>query len=238
MGTRPPESPVTRSTGLPRAEGPLPETERRWPSGSTVSWAALLAAIVVAVSVVVAALVLSARDEQRARDERGRVVVFDPQLTRPETELLSHVPLVQRVSGSRVVWRRGARCGRAELSGGAVASFACDLRDAGAEGIRYTAYPSVEDLTAVYEREREAAGVERWQGSCKAGPPAEHNWQSSYSGAVGSVLPDGRVLCIERDGVGTIVWTREDVRTLSETWSSGDWAALHRFWSTEAGPLE
>jgi hypothetical protein len=52
------------------------------------------------------------------------------------------------------------------------------------------------------------------------------------------VLADGRVLCVERDGVGTIVWSHDAFRVVPQTSSSEDWKTLYRFWSTVAGPSD
>jgi hypothetical protein len=112
--------------------------------------------------------------------------------------------------------------------------MACEFREAGAERVRYTAYASAAAMARAYERVREASGIERYAGACADGPPAEGNWQVT---GTGRVVADGRILCLERDGVGTIVWTRDDIAVLSVATSTGNWGALHHFWSAEAGPV-
>ena len=231
--TRLPGSPSTPSP--PPAEAAAPRRSR-W----VVPLIVILTVLVVGASVAIAALIVRNRDEHRAADAAnapGSIVTFDPPLTRDERRLLEHIPFVVDLSGSRVSWQERASCGRAEFEGSAVASFGCELDGAGAETIRYTRYPSLPAMSRAYDQAVDAAGVDRYRGACKDGAPAEGNWQSSFSGAVGSVLPDGRVLCVERDGVGTIVWSHDDLRVVSETSSSEDWKALYRFWSTVAGPF-
>jgi hypothetical protein len=200
----------------------------------------LVTVVVVVASVAIAALIVRNRDEQRtadAADAPGTVVAFDPALTHEERQLLQHVPFVLHVDAARVSFREGVRCDRVETEGAAIAGFECELRSAEADRVRYTRYPTRPEMLRAYDAAVDTAGVPRYQGACKDGPPAEGNWQSSFTGAVGSVLPDGRVLCVERDGVGTIVWSHDDLRVLSETSSTGPWRGLYRFWSTVAGPL-
>jgi len=241
MTTSPTEvpPPPTRLPGSPSTPSPVPAPVAPRRAGWAVPLIVVLTALVVVASVAIAALIVRNRAEQRAADAvnaPGSIVTFDPPLTRHERRLLEHIPFVIDISGSRVSWQDRATCARAELEGPAVASFGCELRGAGAETVRYTRYPSLPAMSRAYERAVDAAGVDRYQGACKDGAPAEGNWQSSFSGAVGSVLRDGRVLCVERDGVGTIVWSHDDLRVVSQTSSTEDWKALYRFWSTVAGP--
>ncbi|HEU4355494.1 MAG TPA: hypothetical protein VFT27_07890, partial [Actinomycetota bacterium] len=105
---------------------------------------------------------------------------------------------------------------------------------AGADRVRYTTYANPVAMERAYEHLRNTSGVERYEGACADGPPAEGNWQVT---GTGRVVPDGRILCLDRNDVGTIVWTRSDLAVLSTASSAGDWGALHRFWSLEAGPV-
>lgn len=224
------------STPGTRTGTDLPASGSSAPPGWAVFVVIVLALVVSAAAIGIPVAIVRSRDDRRAeaQDRSGRATTFDPPLTVEERELLARIPFALRIDGSRVVWGRGVRCARAETTEPAVATFACELRDAGADRVRYTAYASAVAMARAYERLREASSVERYEGACADGPPAEGNWQVT---ATGKVVPDGRILCLERDDVGTIVWTRDDLAVLSEASSAGDWEALHRFWSAEAGPV-
>ena len=221
----------------PPPVGPRPPAPRR--SGWVVVLVVIVATIVVvAVSVAIAAIIVHDREANlgpAGEVNRGTTVTLDPAPTREERQLLGHMPFVVDVSGARVTWRENADCARVPLGAGAVASFECALTGFGADTVRYTLFESEPAMTRVYDEAVDAAGVDRYQGSCKAGAPAEGNWQSSFSDAVGNVLPDGRMLCTERAGEGSIVWTHDDLRVMSETSSPGAWKTLYRFWSSYAG---
>lgn len=203
----------------------------------------MLAGIVLFVVVVAAATVavgVAVRNERGPANRTGSVsvVALEPPPTPKERKLLAYIPFAQEVSGAKVTWDAVADCQRGSVDRGEVASFECTLEGFGAEEVRYSLFASRRAMDRAYAREVGAAGVEPFTGSCERGPPGEENWQSSYSGAVGSVLADGRVLCFRRGGVGTFVWTSSRLGILSAASSSEGWEALHRFWSTTAGPFE
>lgn len=232
-----PSAPPSSRGGQDPATGGDPSRSR--PSGWALVGAFVLALIVVVAAIGIPVAIMRNRDDRRteSQDRSGRATTFDPPLTDAERELLPHIPFVVAMDASRVVWARSVRCARSTLAQRAVASFACDLSGAGADRVVYTAYDSTASMARVYERLRTTAGVDRYEGLCRNGPPAEGNWQVTVGGAAESVVSDGRVLCLRREGVGVIVWTYDGPAILSEASSTGGWAALHRFWSTDAGPL-
>ena len=221
---------------VPSAGMDPPGSGSSTPSGWTVVGILVLSLTVAVGAIAIPVAIVRSRNDRvaEAQDRSGRATTFDPPLTDEERELLTRVPFAIRVEDARVVWAQGVRCARVDTAKPAVASFACDLRDAGAERVRYTAFASAVAMERAYERLRRSSGIERYAGACADGPPAEGNWQVTPTGRV---VPDGRILCLERNDVGTIVWTRNDLAVLTEAWSAGDWGALHRFWSLEAGPV-
>ena len=235
-------SPPPHQTHLPAAPVPARASGRRRRSGWVVGAIALIViAVAVAIGVVVAGLAI--RDEAGPGSDgppAGPVTVetLDPPPTKAERRLLSFIPFATEVSGADVSWHARADCERRSLAADVVAGFGCDLTRSGAETVAYSLFGSQHALERAYAAEVEASGVEPYTGSCKRGGPGEGNWQSGFSDAIGSVLPDGRVLCYERDGATVFVWTNLDLRVLATASSSGDVKALHRFWSTEAGPFD
>jgi hypothetical protein len=227
---RPPEPPPATPVGGGASDA---RGRSRWMLAGIVLLVVAVAAATVAVGVAV-------RNEGDPANRAGpvRVVALEPPPTPEERKLFDHIPFAQEVSGSKVTWDAAADCRRGPIDRHVVASFECTLTGFGAEGVRYSLFANRRAMDRAYAREVDAAGVEPFTGSCEQGAPAEENWQSHYSGAVGSVLPDGRVLCFRRDRLVTYVWTSSSLQILSTASSSGGWKALHGFWSTTAGPFE
>lgn len=213
-----------------------PVSKRRARPRWALAGIVLLVLVVAVATVMVGVVVRNGRDGDRRG--AGRVVALDPPPTRDERALLEHIPFAVRIADAKVTWEEAADCQRGPVSSRVVATFECTLAGFGAEEVRYSLYASRRAMDRTYAREVDAVGVEPFTGSCRRGGPADANWQSPFSGAVGSVLPDGRVLCFQQDRVGTIVWTSSRLSILSTASSSGGWKALHRFWSEVAGPFE
>jgi hypothetical protein len=156
-----------------------------------------------------------------------------PQVT-PGTSidaLLSHVP--ESLRGS---------CSPATGSAAVIARVTCPV-DGGTIMVAYAAYADQAAMTADYEAQVIAAGIEDASGRCynTNGDGTFSATKSRWPSENGYTINDesvGRYLCYE-SGTPTVAWTDDRLYILAvATTSSTDVDRLITFWVNEAGPFE
>ncbi|QYN19503.1 serine/threonine-protein kinase [Amycolatopsis sp. DSM 110486] len=108
---------------------------------------------------------------------------------------------------------------------GATATLTC--HDASGQAATTALYATPQQVTAAYADAVTRAGVDANQGDCAAATGGEHRYPATGPAR-------GRVLCQDRDGTATVVWTDEKARTVNRAEAPDD-AALRKAWAGWTG---